>query len=187
MTESAEENLDLAALRRGDARAFAMLVERHQRVVLGLCQSMGLKGADIDEAAAEVFAAVFRSIARFEGRAALGTWVYCIATRVIPRVRHRLRSGASQEGCGVPDSRADEHQATPLQMSEQKETRKRLWEAVARLDERSAMAVELHYRRGMSMEEIAGVLQCPAGTVKTLLFRARAQLKGILSLQEVAS
>ncbi len=177
-----DENLNIAALRRGDPKAFAGLVERHGPVVLGLCQSMGLRGADCDDAAAEVFAAVFRSIPRFEGRSALGTWVYRIASRVIPKVRQRYRRATEQS----PDvGRADPNQPTPLEQSSQKEVNERVWLAVAQLEDRSAMIVELHYRRGKSVEEIANVMACPPGTVKTLLYRARQRLKEILARQEI--
>lgn len=180
MSEQAEQNIDLVALRRGDARAFAELVRRHQPIVLGLCQTLGMRGADIDDAAAEVFAAVFRSIGNFEARSALGTWVYRIAYRVIPKVRRRLRSRSSEE---PDDQQPDQRSATPLEQSQRNEVHERVWRAVESLEERSAMVVEMHYRRGMSVEEIAEVMQCPTGTVKTLLFRARARLKEILGRQ----
>ena len=184
MGESVDENLDLDALRRGNPRAFARLVELHQPVVLGLCQSMGLRGADRDDAAAEVFAAVFRSIARFEGRSALGTWIYRIAFRVIPKVRRRYRAGSSQQ----PDeTQADTGQQTPLEQSSRNEVNARVWTAVESLDDRSAMAVEMYYRRGMSVDQIGQVIDCPSGTVKTLLYRARVRLKEVLSRQEISS
>ena len=178
-----DENLDLAALRRGDPLAFAGLVEQHQPVVLGLCQAMGLRGADRDDAAAEVFAAVFKSIGHFEGRSALKTWVYRIACRVIPKVRRRCRGRGNEQ----PDEgQADPRQATPLELSTRNELHEHVWSAVASLEDRSAMVVEMHYCRGFSVEEIADALQCPAGTVKTLLFRARKRLKEILGRAEIA-
>jgi RNA polymerase sigma-70 factor (ECF subfamily) len=183
VSELAKENLDLAALRRGDPRAFEGLVQRHQGIVMGLCQSMGLRGADRDDAAAEVFAAVFRSISHFEGRSALGTWVYTIACRVIPKVRQRYRTRTDVEH---DDGHVDDRQASPLEQTSRNEMNERVWEAVASLDERSAMIVEMFYRRGWAVEKIAEVLQCPSGTVKTLLFRARGRLKEILSRQEIS-
>ncbi|HWE02419.1 MAG TPA: sigma-70 family RNA polymerase sigma factor [Tepidisphaeraceae bacterium] len=184
MGESVDENLDLDALRRGNPRAFARLVELHQPVVLGLCQSMGLRGADSDDAAAEVFAAVFRSIARFEGRSALATWIYRIACRVIPKVRRRYRAASSQQ----PDeTQADENQETPLERTSRNEINARVWTAVESLDDRSAIVVEMFYRRGLSVEQIGQVIDCPSGTVKTLLFRARVRLKEVLSRQEIVS
>lgn len=144
---------------------------------------MGLYGADRDDAAAEVFAAVFRSVARFEGRSALGTWVYRIACRVIPKARQRYRQRGSES---PQEDRPDHRQATPYEQSSQREANGRIWDAVARLDDRSAMAVELHYRRGLGVDEIGDILQCPPGTVKTLLFRARQRLKDLLGASEMA-
>ena len=62
----------------------------------------------------------------------------------------------------------------------QKETHARVWQAVAALEPRPAMAVELYYRRQMPVHEVAAVLGCPAGTVKTLLHRAREALRPAL-------
>ena len=65
------------------------------------------------------------------------------------------------------------------------ELRERLWEAVAALDSRAAAVVELHYRQGWPLPDIAEVLDCPVGTIKTVLFRAREQLRNVLSSQEI--
>ena len=184
MSELADENLDLDALRRGSSGEFARLVKLHQPIVLGLCQAMGLRGADCDDAAAEVFVAVFRSIGNFEGRSAVGTWVYRIACRVIPKVRHKYRRRTSEN---LDEAHEDAAQASPLEQSSQNESHQRIWDAVASLEDRSALIVEMHYRRGLSMEEIGTIMQCPPGTVKTLLFRARQRLKVILGQEEIPS
>jgi RNA polymerase sigma factor (sigma-70 family) len=177
-----ESEIPLEPLRRREPAAFERLVRRHEPVVLGLCQSMGLAGADLDDAAAEVFANVFRSVPNFEGRSALGTWVYRIACRTIPKVRARIRRNRGSE---LPPEQVDADQPSPLEKSESAELYKRLWEAVAKLDEREAMAIEMHYRREMSVEKVGEALGCPAGTVKTLLFRGRQKLRERLATQEV--
>ena len=178
-----EPEIPIEPLRRRDPAAFERLVRRHEPVVLGLCQSMGMRGADLDDAAAEVFANVFRSLPNFEGRSALGTWVYRIACRTIPKVRARVRRNAG--AAELPAEQADLDSPTPLEMSESAETHRKLWDAVARLDEREAMAVEMHYRRELPVERIAEILECPQGTVKTLLFRARQKLRERLAPLEV--
>ena len=177
-----EIELPIEPLRRREPAAFAMLVERHQPLVLGLCQSMGLRGADLDDAAAEVFANVFRALPGFEARSALGTWVYRIACRTVAKVRTRNRRGAGSELATEPP---DVSQPSPLEQSETAETYQRLWDAVAQLDEREAMAVEMDYRRDWPVEQIADVLECPQGTVKTLLFRARDKLRRKLAEREL--
>lgn len=176
------DGAELQALRRQDAGAFGRLVDRHQALVMGLCQSLGLRGADSDDAAAEAFAAVYRALPGFDGRSELATWIYRIAWRTIVKVRQRLRRSGSAE---LPEDRADESQPTPESSAERKETNERLWQAVAALDERQAAAVEMHYRRGWAIEQIAEVLECPSGTVKTLLFRARERLRVVLAREEI--
>jgi RNA polymerase sigma-70 factor (ECF subfamily) len=177
-----ELEIPLEPLRRREPGAFERLVRRHEPVVLGLCQSMGLGGPDLDDAAAEVFANVFRSLPNFEGRSSLGTWVYRIACRTIPKVRARVRKNRGSE---LPAEPLDDGQPTPLEASESAELHRKLWEAVARLDDREAMAIDLYYRREQSVEQVAAALECPEGTVKTLLFRARQKLRERLAPQEV--
>jgi RNA polymerase sigma-70 factor (ECF subfamily) len=70
--------------------------------------------------------------------------------------------------------------ATPAERAERSEMHRRLWDAVAELEPRSCMAIELYYRQGLPLEEIAAALECPVGTVKTLLFRAREELRKAL-------
>jgi RNA polymerase sigma-70 factor, ECF subfamily len=175
--EAAVENLDVSALRRGDATAFACLVRAHQRLVMGLCQSRGMYGPDADDAAAEVFAAVYRALPRFEGRSALSTWVYRIACRVIAKSRRRLRSAASGP---LDEPRVDPQATSPIQSAVDDERDRLVWSAVAQLEPRQAMAIELFYRRDWSVQQVAEAMGCPENTVKTLLFRARNRLKAML-------
>jgi RNA polymerase sigma-70 factor (ECF subfamily) len=180
--EGFQLELPLDLLQQRDSGAFRQLVERHQATVLGLCQAMGLRGADCDDAAAEVFANVFRALPRFEGRSALGTWVYRIACRTIPKVRGRSRKHKS---ASLPEEQIDRAQASPLEHSQATEANEKIWAAVAQLPEREAMAVEMFYRHQWPIEQIASALECPQGTVKTLLFRARQKLKESLARQEI--
>ncbi len=173
---------ELALLRRQDADAFARLVALHQRVVLGLAQSRGLRGPDIDDAAAETFAVVWRALPRFEGRSAIGTWVYRIACRTIGR--RRDRSSGPGDGAGQPREAVDPAAEPPLQLVNAERDRL-IWDAVAALEPRQAMAVELYYRRGASVDEVAAALECPPATAKTLLHRARQSLREALERRGV--
>ncbi|HSV14083.1 MAG TPA: RNA polymerase sigma factor [Tepidisphaeraceae bacterium] len=179
--------MDLERLKQQDARAFAELVAEHQAIILGLGQSLGLRGPDLDDAAAEAFAAVYRALPRFEARAQLGTWVYRIAYRVIVKARTKRRRHATVELPDEPSATPAAGDAGPMQRAEQAETAVAVWSAVESLDERSATAVELYYRREWPLEKIADVLECPVGTVKTLLYRARERLRTLLSSQQEIS
>ena len=176
MDEPGAQTLDVPAMRAGDADAFAALVQAHQRLVMGLCQSRGLSGADADDAAAEVFAAVYRALPRFEGRSALSTWVYRIACRVIVKSQHRHRS----TGTPLAEPGVDPSAKSPMQAASEEERDRAIWLAVAQLEPRQAMAVELFYRREWNVQQVAEAMACPENTVKTLLFRARRRLKQLL-------
>jgi RNA polymerase sigma-70 factor (ECF subfamily) len=166
---------DLARLRAQDAAAFTALVEQTRRIVLGLGQSVGLSGADLEDATAEAYLAVFRALPGFAGNSAVTTWVYTNAARTLAhwKTRERKKSAATLPAGELADGKSD----SPAMLAERAETNQKLWDAVAKLEPRSAMAVELFYRRGLDVEAVASVLDCPAGTVKTMLFRARAVLK----------
>jgi RNA polymerase sigma-70 factor (ECF subfamily) len=166
----------LHQLQQRNAEAFRWLVEQHQSLVLALGQTMGLSGADLDDAAAEVFAHAYRALPRFEGQSQLGTWIYRIAVRTIGKLRHgrQIQRTAEHE---LPCEHADDAQPAPHDRLVDAEMRELIWAAVAELDERQAAAVEMHYRQGWGIDRIAEVLQCPPGTVKTLLHRARQRLR----------
>lgn len=175
--DDSEPTLD--RLRGRDEAAFAWLVARTRRIVLGLGQSVGLEGADLDDAAAETFLAVYRAMPAFAGKSALTTWVYSIACRTMVRFRDKRDRRRT-----APLDAAAHVNAGALSASGEMERDERdeaVWCAVAALEPRSAMAVELFYRRELSVEEVAAALGCPEGTVKTLLFRARAALRQSLS------
>lgn len=176
------DSLTLARLRRGDSSAFTQLVNEHQQLVLALGQSMGITGADLDDAAAETFANVYLALPGFEGRSQLRTWVYRIALRTLFKCRQRRAAVTNQN---LPEEQGDYRQHEPAKRMESAELREKLWLEVARLDGRTAAAIELHYRQGWPLPRIAEVMECPLGTVKTLLHRGRQQLRAALKAQEI--
>jgi RNA polymerase sigma-70 factor (ECF subfamily) len=161
---------------------FAALVEEHQPVVLGLCRSMGLRGADVEEAACDVFANVFRSLPAFDGRAALGTWIYRIAFRTILKSRAKRPRAPSSDRL---HHQVDAGSHPPDAAIQAAELSQRIWDAVARLEPRQALVVEMYYRRDWPLQKIADLLEIPVGTVKTLLFRAREQLRKVFEREEI--
>ncbi len=181
MDLSADEKLDLSLLRRQDAREFARFVGVYQRFVLGMAKSLGLSGADCEDAAAETFAIAYRALPKFRGEAQLSTWLYRIGYRTALKVRHRYPPvSAAAEEVGESAELRPEEQALA------EESNAAVWRAVARLEGDQAIAVELFYRRQMSVDEVAAVMEKPEGTVKTLLFRARERLRMLLKPLEVS-
>jgi RNA polymerase sigma factor (sigma-70 family) len=168
--------VELQRLRCREPAAFSALVAAWQPRILGLCQSLGMRGADIDVAAAEVFWQVYQSLPRFDGRAELATWIHRIAWRTICRQRLNRRRHAVAELATEPAAAGAEAHG----LLETREQRERLWAAVAALEPRQAAVVDLYYRQQVPIAQIAAALECPEGTIKTLLFRAREKLRPVL-------
>ena len=168
----------------GDAAACEYLVDQYQQMVYALgCQLL----SDPDEAldlSQEVFLRVFRTIGRFEGRAALKTWIYRIVingARNRRRWYHRRRRAylvpldvhVSEHG-ELPSPRAA---ASPEVAFARKENERRLWQAIAglSLEQRSALILrEIH---GLRYKEIAFSLGVTTSAVKSRLSRARETLR----------
>ena len=183
MTSTPEQPLDLDRLRHQDEREFTAFVAAYQRLVAGLGQSMGLSNADCDDLAAETFAMAYRALPNFRGDSELSTWIYRIAYRTAIKVRQRYPANPE-----FPDTEfADSANAGPVTVTESAETNELIWKAVARLDPDQSVAIELFYRRQLPVEEIARIMDKPAGTVKTLLFRGRDRLKTLLRSLEKPS
>lgn len=184
---SPKNDEDVALARRcgsGDQAACQQLVDEYQRMVYALgCQLL----ADHDEAldlSQEVFLRVFRTIGRFQGRAALRTWIYRI---VINGARNRRRwYQRRRRAYLVPlDVHISEHGelpapkmlASPDEALDRKENEQRLWRAMAELplDQRTALILrELH---GLRYKEIAFSLGVTTSAVKSRLARARESLR----------
>lgn len=174
----------LAKLCKGDADAFALLVECHERMIASLAQSHGFSGAQLEDAVAEVFAEIFQSLPGFVGQSRLRTWIYTIAFRTVCRLRQKVARGGTVPLHDQGDALFNPDHLTPATAAANAELHERLWSAVAKLDERSSTVVELHYRQQLPLAEIASVLECPVGTVKTLLHRARETLRTSIELRD---
>jgi RNA polymerase sigma-70 factor (ECF subfamily) len=174
----AGRDLDVDRLKSGDSREFARLVECVQSSIAGICQAQGLRGADIDEAMTDILSAVYLALPSFRAEAQLTTWVYRIAIRTVLRCKGRWRRNAIETLAHAPDETAPAD--NPARRAETREDHARVWEMVARLDARQALAIELFYRQGWSIEQIASAMSCPGNTVKTLLSRARERLRCLL-------
>jgi len=185
LTTPVDINLDLGRLRRQDVDEFTRFVHAHEQFVMGLCQTLGLAPADCDDAAAETFALAFKALPGFRADSQLSTWLYRIAYRTALKVRRRYPKTASTSELAeqVADPKAQGNQA-PSQAVENQETAAVIWRAVGTLDAEQAVAVELFYRRGIAVDEIAEVMGKPVGTIKTLLFRARERLRHLLQTLE---
>lgn len=141
---------------------------------------------DAEDLAQETFLEAMRSWRRFAGRSGVDTWLYSILLN-LRRKRHRsagrrLRRWLRWFEREDRTPQADSPDAEMLRA----EWRESLWAAVARLPEPQQHAVVLRYSEGLTHEQIAEILECPIGTVKSRLHRGLAALESKLDREEVA-
>jgi len=192
-----DEQTDVALverLRANDAAALETLMERHgarvYRVAFGITRSR----SEAEEVVQDVFLTLFRKIDMFEGRAALGTWLYRVATNaaLIKRRGKRVELEMSLEGC-LPTFRDDGHRegdramlvadwsGTPESELLSGEAREMLEQALDRLPEHYRALLVLRDVEELSNEEVADILGESVGSVKSRLHRARMALRETLT------
>lgn len=162
----------LQAVAGGDRLAFRQLYDRYYRRVHGFAYRLVLRSDRADEVANDAMVAVWRGAEGFQGRAPVSSWIYGIVYRVAKKshrfVRFEFRHIEITEG----EELADEEVA-PIDVFE----RRRVAAALARLPVDLRLVVELTYYDDMSCAEIAQIVGCPVGTVKSRMSRARACLR----------
>ena len=172
MTERDERDL-VARCQAGDEAAFGELVELYKNLVYGMVYRLVSDRSQVDDLAQEVFLKVHRGLPYFRGEAKLSTWIYRIVSHVCFRARQQKRDArASRE---MPERGAPDATFADIEL------RDRLEKAIARLPEHYQVLVAAHYLRGVQYEALAESLNLPLGTVKTHLYRAKRQLRELLS------
>lgn len=168
-------------VRGGDLKAFEQLVELHQHAVVGTVAKMLGNTHDAEDIAQQVFVRVWKSAARYEPNAKFTTWLFTITRNLVfNEVRRRQRKPAVSL-----DQREEElHAASPVdgalrpdETTLQRELEDAVDAAIQELPEKQRLAVVLRRYEDMPYEEIAVILELSLSAVKSLLFRARAQLK----------
>ena len=169
--------------RRGDLDAFAELVRRYQDELVNFVAKFTGSPDDAEDIAQEAFLKAYTRLESFESRAKFKTWLFRIATNhCIDRARKSARRPAH---CSLDQAREDSRplvetlaaEREPLDELRTKELQLEVRKAIVQLPEKLRAVLILHDLQGMQYAEIAQVLGCPVGTVKSRLHNARAQLK----------
>ncbi|MES1164910.1 MAG: sigma-70 family RNA polymerase sigma factor [Verrucomicrobiota bacterium] len=158
--------------RRGDATAWRGLYDRYAPVVHRFLSAFGVPTEDREDAAQEVFVAVYRSLARFRGEARLSTWIYRIAARHAGRIARRRRVRGLLSTLLVRE---------PLpppapDPSERSERLQILDEMIGKLSPKKRLVLVLFEIEGIPIEEISKIAGCPENTAWSRLHYARAEL-----------
>ncbi len=183
-----EDQTAVKATLAGDASAYEVLVERYQQQAFRLALRYLGDGDAAQAACIEAFERAYRGLAKFDGRATFGTWLYRIVANTCKshlrrETRHRQRFLPLEAGDAAPDSRP-----TPRSRLLEKETKQEVQRAIATLSPKIRSAWILFAAEGLKMAEIAQVEGCSVGAVKSRLFHARRKLQAELReyLGEVA-
>ena len=174
--------------REGDLDAFEALVAHYQDRVYNYVLRMIYDPMDAQDVAQETFVRAWQGLPRFRGASSFQTWLYRIASNLaIDAARSRKRRGLVTVSLEEPvegmDTTQLEHELPddsryePVQALEQEELRQYVWAAVGELSEKLRPVIVLADLQGLSYGEIAKILGCPVGTVKSRLFNARGQLR----------
>ena len=176
----------LILLKSGDSNAFAELVSTYQKTVLNICYRFLLSKEDAEDITQEVFIEVFHSIRSFRADSKLGTWIYRIAvSKSLDEIKRRSRKKRISSigktlgiesiahlltGSDRPDQRLEENEGLEL-----------LLKALNRLHESQRIALTLSKMEGYSNAEIAEIMQISVIAVESLVYRAKQNLKSILT------
>ncbi|WP_180682424.1 RNA polymerase sigma factor RpoE [Tepidicella baoligensis] len=184
----------------GDQRAFEMLVMKYQRRVERLVGRMVRDGDLVQDIAQETFIRAYRALGQFRGEAQFYTWLYRIAVNTAKKqlmelkrdpvvLMSALKSSEDDETSGVEhELNAQVADAeTPEAVLASKEIAEAVNAAMEALPKELGQAITLREIEGLSYEEIAQALDCPIGTVRSRIFRAReaisARIKPLLERQ----
>ena len=186
--KSEEDADDLRLMRlvsEGDTGAFEELVEKHQALVAGTIGRMLGSNSDVEDIAQQVFIRVWKSARRYVPRAKFTTWLLKITRNLVFNELRRTKRRAqvplqSEPGTDDPPLK-DEMNLAPDASLLEVELRRTIEEAILQLPETQRMALVLRRYEQLSYEEIADVLELSVPAVKSVLFRARSELRERLS------
>lgn len=182
LTKETGELLDsdlVARVQAGDKAAFDLLVRKYQHRVVHLVNRYIKDPSESQDVAQEAFIKAYRALPAFRGESAFFTWLYRIAINTAKnhlsmRSRRPAEDDVEFEDAEQMDSAAPlRSNETPEGLLLTEELAEAIRLAIADLHEDLRTAISLRELEGMSYEEIAEVMQCPVGTVRSRIFRAR--------------
>jgi RNA polymerase sigma-70 factor (ECF subfamily) len=183
MSDADADSLLVERAKRGEMRAFEMLVVKYQRRVERLIGRMVRDSDLVQDIAQESFIRAYRALPQFRGDSAFYTWLYRIAVNTAKKSLMDLKrdplvfeSARAVGDEGEETSRLENELSdgeTPEALLASKEIASAVNAAIEALSEDLRQAITLREIEGLSYEEIADAMNCPIGTVRSRIFRAR--------------
>ena len=167
-------------VQRGDKRAFELLVEKYQRKLARLLSRLIRDPGEVEDVTQEAFIKAYRALPSFRGDSAFYTWLYRIgintAKNYLVAMGRRAPTSTdveAEEAEGQEGGELLRDINTPESLLLTKEIGNTVNAAIEALPEELRSAIQLRELEGMSYEEIAKLMDCPIGTVRSRIFRAR--------------
>lgn len=191
MTERDVDAELVARVQRGDKRAFDLLVLKYQRKIMRLLSRMIREPAEVEDVAQEAFIKAYRALPQFRGDSAFYTWLYRIAINTARNWQAANGRRPSTSSIIETDDNETFDQidnltdiSTPESLMASRQVVDTVNKAIDALPEDLRTAIVLREIEGLSYEEIAQTMNCPIGTVRSRIFRAReaiaTQLRPVL-------
>ena len=177
-----EQDADLQLVRlvqRGNRHAFDLLVKKYQYKVAGIAQRFASNPADVQDIAQESFIKAYKAMESFRGESAFYTWLYRITVNTAKNFVVKNAGRGISVDVDTPDIEAYDgserlHQGdNPENILESSDVKRVIKEALQSLPDDLRQAITLREIDDMSYDEIADVMGCPVGTVKSRISRAR--------------
>ena len=188
MSEAQVDQLLVERVQKGEKHAFDLLISKYQHRIISLVGRYVHDHAEAQDVAQEAFIKAYRALKSFRGDSAFYTWLYRIAINTAKNwlVAQKRRPPSSDIDAVDAeqydmDSRLKD-KATPENELLREEIKKTVYDTIAELPEDLRTAIVLREMEGMSYEEIAVTMECPIGTVRSRIFRAREAIDDKLRL-----
>ncbi len=164
---------------QGDNRAFDLLVKKYQHKIIGLIGRYVHDHSEVQDVAQEAFIKAYRALGKFRAESAFYTWMYRIAINTAKN--HLVSRGRRPPGSDldIADAEIVDHSGrladseTPEAAMARDQLEAAVFEAIDNLPDDLRTAITLRELEGLSYEDIANIMHCPVGTVRSRIFRAR--------------
>jgi RNA polymerase sigma-70 factor (ECF subfamily) len=186
MSEQRTDQELVTQVQSGNKNAFNLLVIRHQNKVMNIVARYVKNSGDVADVTQEAFIKAYRALPNVRGESAFYTWLYRIAVNSAKNYltsqsrKPPARDVDAQEADFYDGSDALKENASPERTLLSEELQTKLFSAIDSLPDDLRAAITLREIEGLSYEEIAAVMECPVGTVRSRIFRAREAIDKVI-------
>lgn len=179
MTNAKVDQQLVERVQAGDKKAFDLLVHKYQFKLVKMISRYVTDPSEAQDVAQETFIKAYRALPNFRGESSFYTWIYRIGANTAKN--YLVAQGRRPPGSDVDAQDAEQYAAdsllretdTPEGLAQREEIERTVFEAIEALPDDLRTAITLRELDGLSYEEIAQAMECPVGTVRSRIFRAR--------------